>query len=95
MRLTELAHTRSIVADNRRARQAAEAVNDILTIRQSLALQAAMDAMPEIADVLAEQAFEAYGWPEDDVDENWLTSAGSYTFAIYRAYRAGRAGVVS
>lgn len=75
----------------RTARQAAEACNELLTIAQASALKLAMDALPEAATLIAETAFEAYGWPADEVDENWLTTAGSKTWAVFKAYRGGAA----
>ena len=52
-------------------------------------LRLAMDAMPEAAVFLAETAFEAYGWPSDQLDTAWLDDAGRVTFAVFQAYRKG------
>jgi hypothetical protein len=77
--------------EGRSARLAAQACNDILTLAQAKALELACDAMPEAAVMLAEQAFEAYGWPHDMLDGLYLDEAGRVTWAIYRAYRSAGA----
>ncbi len=71
----------------RTSRQAAEAVNAIFSLAQANVLALAMDAMPEAAVLLAEQAFEAYGWPADAVDTAWLDEAGRVTWAIFKRYQ--------
>jgi hypothetical protein len=75
----------------RYAQQMAEACNDILTIAQANVLRLAMDAMPEAAVLIAEQAFEAYGWPHDDLDTAWLDEAGRITWAVFQRYRSAGA----
>jgi hypothetical protein len=68
-------------------RVAAEACNDLLSPAQANVLKLAMDAMPEAAIGIAEQAFEAYGWPEDHLDTNCLDETGRVVWGVYRAYR--------
>ncbi len=75
----------------RSARLAAQSCNDILTIAQANVLKLAMDAMPEAAVLIAEQAFEAYGWPADAVDTAWLDEAGRVTWAVFQRYRSAGA----
>ena len=70
-------------------KMAAQACNAILTLTQANVLRLAIDAMPEAAVFLAETAFEAYGWPSDDLDAAWLDDAGRVTFAVFQAYRKG------
>jgi hypothetical protein len=68
-------------------RVAAQACNDLLSPAQAAVLRLAIDAMPEAAIGLAEQAFEAYGWPSDSVDPNCLDETGRVIWGVYRAYR--------
>lgn len=68
-------------------RRAALACNELLTIAQANVLKLAMDGLPEAAAQIAEQAFEAYGWPADAVDTAWLDEAGRITWAIFKRYR--------
>ena len=70
-------------------KMAAQACNAILTLTQANVLRLAIDAMPEAAVFLAETAFEAYGWPSDQLDTAWLDEAGRVTFAVFQAYRKG------
>jgi hypothetical protein len=77
--------------EGRSARLAAQSCNEIFSLAQANVLKLAMDAMPEVAVLLAEQAFEAYGWPSDQIDTAWLDEAGRTTWAIYRAYRSAGA----
>jgi len=84
---TEQEYEDDCALEGRNARLAAKSCNDILTIAQANVLRLAMDALPEAAALIAEQAFEAYGWPHDDLDTAWLDEAGRVTWAIYRAYR--------
>lgn len=88
---TETVHNDSCALQARTARQAAEAVNEMMTLAQAKALQLSMDAMPECAAFFAEVAFEQYGWPSDGVDPNWLNDAGRATWAVFKAYRGGAA----
>ena len=89
--VTERQHNTACALEARTQRQAAEAVNAIFSLAQANVLRLAMDAMPEVAVLLAEQAFEAYGWPSDQIDTAWLDEAGRTTWAIYRAYRSAGA----
>jgi hypothetical protein len=68
-------------------RRAALACNELLTIAQANVLRLACDALPEAAAHIAEQAFEAYGWPADQLDTAWLDEAGRVTWAIFKRYR--------
>jgi hypothetical protein len=77
--------------DARNGRLAAKSCNDILTIAQANVLRLAMDAMPEAAAEIAERAFEAYGWPHDDLDASWLDDAGRVTWAVFQRYRSAGA----
>lgn len=88
---TEREYEDDCALEARNARLAAEACNDILTVTQANVLRLALDAMPEAAPMLAEVAFEAYGWPHDELDTAWLDEAGRTTWAIYRAYRSAGA----
>ena len=83
----ERQHNDSAAQEARSSRQAAEAVNAIFSLAQANVLRLACDAMPEVAVLLAEQAFEAYGWPADGVDTAWLDEAGRITWAIFKRYR--------
>lgn len=87
--LAERAYNDACALEARTAKQLAEAANEILTLTQANVLRLAMDALPDAADMLAEHAFEAYGWPHDDLDTAWLNDAGRVTWAVFRAYRAG------
>ena len=71
----------------RNGRLAAKSCNDILTLTQAQVLKLAMDALPEAAAEIAERAFEAYGWPADQLDTAWLDEAGRVTWAIFKRYR--------
>ena len=74
-------------------KMAAQACNSILTLTQANVLKLAIDALPELAIALAEEAFETYGWPDDRLDTAWLDDAGRVTWELFRAYRAaGRSG---
>ena len=84
---SEAEYDRECALEARNARLAAEACNEILTMTQASVLRLAMEAMPEIAAVLAEDAFEAYGWPADKIDECWLDKAGRATWAVFQRYR--------
>ena len=74
--------------DARNGQLAAIACNDILTLTQARVLRLAIDAMPEAAVVLAETAFEVYGWPDRDLDTAWLDEAGRATFDVFTLYSA-------
>jgi hypothetical protein len=94
MQTTSFAERRQSAAAAERSnaeRRAALAVNELLTIAQANVLKLAMDAMPEAAVLIAEQAFEAYGWPSDDLDANWLDDAGRVTWAVFQRYRSAGA----
>jgi len=73
------------------ARHNAEIMNEILSTEQALAVLAAMRACPEAAVYMAEAIFETYGWPahRDDINECWLSTAGSYTMQILKIYETG------
>jgi hypothetical protein len=88
---TEREYDDDCALEARNARMAARACNDILTLTQATVLKLAIDAMPDAAPMLAETAFEAYGWPHDEVDTAWLDDAGRITWDIFGAYRAGAA----
>lgn len=85
----EFEYHASCASEAYKLRAAAEATNAILTLTQANVLKLSMDAMPEAAVFLAETAFEAYGWPSDDLDAAWLDDAGRVTFAVFQAYRKG------
>lgn len=74
------------------ARHNAEITNEILTIEQALAILAAMRACPEAAGYMADAVFETYGWPASsaDIDECWLSTAGSYTMQILKISETGK-----
>lgn len=84
---TEREYEDDCALEARNARLAAEACNDILTVTQANVLRLACDAMPEAAPMLAEVAFEQYGWPHDEVDTAWLDDAGCVTWELFKAYR--------
>lgn len=75
-------------AEERAGKLAAEAVNDIMSMEQAIALQILMERFPEEYSATLELIFDNRGWPADDVDDNWLTSTGTVVMRIYRAYRA-------
>lgn len=69
-------------------RAAALACNDILTEVQASALLLAMDAMPQAGAILAEVAFEQYGWPSDSLDTSYLDRNGRATWTAFCKYRS-------
>jgi len=73
--------------EGRNARLAAQSCNAILNIIQANVLKLAIDAMPELAIALAEEAFETYGWPDERLDTAWLDDAGRVTWELFTAYR--------
>lgn len=78
-------------AEARTGRQSALRCNGLLTVTQANVLRLAMDAMPEAAPLLAEVAFEEYGWPDRDLDTAWLDDAGWTVWAIFTLYSAAGA----
>lgn len=88
MRTTEKEYWIAAASEERSARMAAEAVNDIMTMEQAIALQILMERFPEEYSATLELVFDNRNWPADEVDDNWLTSTGTVVMRIYRAYRA-------
>lgn len=81
-------HTRCALTA-RTERLAAQSVNDLLTGKEATALAIVLTALPVEAAQIVEVIFESRGWPADDVDEAYLSSAGRVVWAAYRAYRGG------
>jgi hypothetical protein len=79
-------HTRCVLTA-RTERLAAEACNDLLTGKEATALAIVLTALPNEAAQIVEVIFEARGWPADDVDEAYLSSAGRVVWDAYRAWR--------
>ena len=69
-------------------RRAAEAANDILTLRQADFALACMRQNADEAVGLVEDLFDTHGWPSDDLDTAWLDDAGRVTWELFTAYRA-------
>jgi hypothetical protein len=86
--LTEREYWNAAAAEERAARMAAEAVNDILTPAEAMALEIACKAFPQESAGLIESIFDDRGWPDDDASELWLSETGQTVWKIYRAYRA-------
>ena len=86
--LTERQYWNAAASEERAGRMAAEAVNDIMTMEQAIALQILMERFPEEYSATLELIFDNRIWPSDEVDDNWLTSTGTVVMRIYRAYRA-------
>lgn len=68
-------------------RRAAEACNDILTLRQADFALACLRQNPVEAIALVEDLFDTHGWPDDDLDTAWLDDAGRVTWELFQAYR--------
>jgi hypothetical protein len=88
MRTTEKEYWNAAASEERAARMAAEAVNDILTPAEAMALEIACKAFPAESAALVEAVFDANGWPDDDASELWLSETGQAVWRVYRAYRA-------
>jgi hypothetical protein len=88
MRTTEKEYWNAHAAEERAARMAAEAVNDILTPAEAMALEIACKAFPAESAGLVESIFDERGWPDDDASELWLSETGQTVWNVYRAYRA-------
>ena len=69
-------------------RRAAEACNEILTLRQADFALACFWQNPVEAIALVEDLFDAHGWPSDDLDTAWLDDAGRVTWELFKAYRS-------
>ena len=72
-------------------RRAAEACNEILTLRQADFALACMRQNADEAVGLVEALFVTPRWPSDDLDTAWLDDAGRVTWELFIAYRAGAA----
>lgn len=72
----------------RSARMAAEACNDIMTLRQADFALACMQQAPTESVGMVEDLFDAHGWPDDRLDTAWLDDAGRITWAVFKAWRA-------
>lgn len=68
-------------------RRAAEACNEILTLRQADFALACLRQNPVEAIALVEDLFDTHGWPDDDLDTAWLDAAGRVTWGLFKAYR--------
>ena len=88
MRMTETEYWNAHADEERAARMAAEAVNDLLTPAEAQALEAAFNAFPHESAGLIEAIFDERGWPDDDASELWLDMTGQTVWAVYRAYQA-------
>lgn len=85
---SEREHMAAWAAEERAARMAAEAINESMTLTQADFLQACIDQDIEDWPRLVEDAFDAAGWPDDDLSELWLDKTGQTVWAVYRAYRS-------
>jgi hypothetical protein len=88
MRLTETEYWNAHASEERAGRMAAEAVNDLLTPAEAMALEIACKAFPNESAGLVESIFDERGWPDDDASELWLDMTGQTVWAVYRAYCA-------
>ena len=88
MRMTETEYWNAAAAEERAAKLAAEAINDMLTPAEALALEVAFKAFPQESAGLIESIFDERGWPDDDASELWLSETGQTVWAVYRAYCA-------
>jgi hypothetical protein len=86
VRLTETEYWNAAAAEERAAKRAAEAVNDLLTPAEAMALEIAVKAFPNESAGLVESIFDERGWPDDDASELWLSETGQTVWAVYRAY---------
>lgn len=81
-------------ANARSARLAAEACNELLSLAQADFLLACVEQNPVDSIPLVESIFDEVGWPDTDLDENWLDDTGARVWKAYRMYRAiGTEGV--
>ena len=69
-------------------RRAAEAANEILTLRQADYALACLRQNPAESIALVEDLFDTHGWPDDDLDTAWLDDAGRVTWELFKAYRS-------
>ena len=88
MRTTEREYWNAAAAEERAGRLAAEAVNELLTPAEAMALQIATQAFPNESAGLVESIFDERGWPDDHASELWLNMTGQAVWNVYRAYRA-------
>ena len=88
MRTTEREYWTAAASEERAGRMAAEAVNELLTPAEAMALEIACKAFPKESAGLVESIFDERGWPEDHASELWLNLTGQTVWKIYRAYRA-------
>lgn len=85
--LAERTYHESCALRARTERLNAEACNDMLTPKEAAALAIAIEAFPDIAVDLIETVFEGRHWPNDCVDEAWLTDTGRAVWAAYGVWR--------
>lgn len=85
---TEREHWTAAASEERAGRMAAEAVNELLTPAEAMALEIAVKAFPQESAGLVESIFDARGWPDDHASELWLNLTGQTVWNVYRAYRA-------
>lgn len=88
MRTNEAQYWNAAATEERAGRMAAEAVNDLLTPAEALALEIAVKAFPQESAGLVESIFDERGWPDDHASELWLNMTGQAVWNVYRAYRA-------
>jgi hypothetical protein len=85
--LTEREYWNAHAAEERAARMAAEACNELLTPAEAMALEIACKAFPQESAGLIESIFDERGWPDDDLSELWLDATGQIVWDIYQMYR--------
>ena len=85
---TEREYEDDCALEARSARMAAEACNEILTLRQADFALACLRQNPAESIALVEDLFDTHGWPSDDLDTAWLDEAGRITWELFRAYRS-------
>jgi hypothetical protein len=92
--LAERTYNDSAALEARSARQAAEACNDLFGQQEAFVLACIMDTFPApVAVEMLESAFEANGWPADDLDACFLKGPGKVAWKAFQFYRGeGRVG---
>lgn len=86
--LTEREYWNAHASEERAGKLAAEAVNELLTPAEAMALEIAVKAFPQESAGLVESIFDERGWPDDDASELWMNMTGQTVWNVYRAYRA-------
>ena len=88
MRLSEREYWNAAASEERAGRMAAEAVNELLTPAEAMALQINVETFGALACARQIEDLIVDNLPSDDVSEIWLDATGTTVWNIYRAYRA-------